>query len=86
MYLYTTISLLRSEDSSLKSLNSMIEFPSEDATAWQCRLPPLPDAFVIVSERFLILRECETAWNDAKHLWIDSRAYLEQAVERVLKC
>ena len=41
---------------------------------------------VIVSERFLILRECKTAWNDAEHLWIDSRAYLEQAVEGVLMC
>ena len=40
--------------------------------------------FVILSERFLILRECETAWNDAEHLWVDSRAYLEQAVKRVL--
>ena len=42
--------------------------------------------FVIVRERFLILRECETAWNYAEYLWVDSRAYLEQTVECVLMC
>jgi hypothetical protein len=42
--------------------------------------------FVIVSESFLVLREGETPWNDAEHLWVDSRAYLDQAVECVLVC
>ena len=42
--------------------------------------------FVIVRESFLILRECKAPWNDVEHLWVDSRAYLKQAIEGVLMC
>jgi len=40
--------------------------------------------FEIVSKSLLILREGETAWNYAAHLRVDSLAYLEQAIKRVL--